>query len=85
VDKQNFPYFELRISSSIDNGIYVEPISCDNEGITSSIVLDVRHLCKVICNAAKEYYKEHEPKTDFKPHHIDIVDVEDFFKMNTDR
>lgn len=33
-------------------------------------------MCRVLCNAAKEYYKSHEPKSDFSEHQFSIVDVE---------
>lgn len=33
-------------------------------------------MCCVLCNAAKEYYKNHEPKSDFSEHQFSIVDVE---------
>ncbi len=72
----HYPFFELRISSAIDNGIFVEPYTVKEKGKIIHFALDVRHLCRVLCNAAKEYYKSHEPKSDFSEHQFSIVDVE---------
>ncbi len=75
-------FFELRISSTIDTGIYVEPYMVNDKGETVHITLDVRHLCHVLCNAAREYYQKHEPKSDFSEHQISIIDVETDARKN---
>lgn len=72
----HYPFFELRISSATDNGIFVEPHTVNEKGEIIRFSLDARHLCCVLCNAAKEYYKNHEPKSDFSEHQFSIVDVE---------
>ena len=74
-ENDTFPVFELRMCSKEDNGIYVEPTGTGFDG-KERFVLDVRHLCHVLCNAAKEYYNQHEPESDFDSHNIKIVDVE---------
>lgn len=75
----DFPEFELRISSSEEEKIYLEPFymesckKCDDK--IKKITVDVRHLCKVMCNTAKKYYDQHQKK-DFIEHSFKIVDVE---------
>lgn len=77
-----FPFFELRITSAEDNGIYIEPYIKNEAGKISHFTLDIRHLCYVLCNAAEEYYKNHEPKSVFEEHQFAIVDVENEAKKN---
>ena len=79
-----YPFFELRISSAMDNGIFVEPYTVNNKGEVSRFTLDIRHLCHVLCNAAKEYYENHEPKSDFSEHQFSIVDVEEGARKNVE-
>lgn len=78
----HYPFFELRISSAIDNGIFVEPYTVNEQGETIYFSLDARHLCYVLCSAAKEYYKIHEPKSDFSEHQFSIVDIEAAARKN---
>ena len=78
----HYPFFELRISSAVDTGIFVEPYVVNDQGETVRFALDVRHLCHVLCNAAKEYYENHEPKSDFLEHQFSIVDVEEGARKN---
>ena len=42
----------------------------------NQISLDIRKLTRVLCNAAKEYYDQHEPKEDFENHNAQVVNVE---------
>lgn len=72
----HYPFFELRISSAVDTGIFIEPYVVNDQGETVRFTLDARHLCYVLCNAAKEYYRNHEPKSDFSEHQFSIVYVE---------
>ena len=75
-DKDDFPKFELRLTSSEESGIYVGRDSKNKEDKIIKKVLDVRYLTRVLCNAAKEYYDNHRDKDKFKNHRIDILDVE---------
>ena len=77
-----YPFFELRMTSAEDNGIYIEPYVEDEAGKVLHFTLDIRHLCCVLCNAAEEYYKNHKPKSDFEEHQFTIVDVEYGAKKN---
>ena len=77
-----YPFFELRMTSVKDNGIYIEPYIKNEEGKISYFTLDIRHLCHVLCNAAEEYYKNHENKRNFEEHQFTIVDVEYRAKKN---
>jgi hypothetical protein len=66
----NFPEFRLIITHPEDEGIYVESVSNGHY-----MTVDIRHLTKVICNAAKEYYNNHTTKEDFQSKHIHVIDV----------
>lgn len=77
-EKDNFPVFELSITTSEDAGIYVNkfPLTKDNTlDLQGSIRIDVRQLCKEICNAAERYYELHDEK-EFVDHQFHILDVE---------
>jgi hypothetical protein len=74
--KDNYPNFCLHISSSEENGIYTDSKLSDDKLGINQLSLDVRKLVKVLCNAAKEYYRNHEPKSDFESHDVQVVDVE---------
>lgn len=73
-EKDDFPEFELRISSSEGNGVYTEPYMACNDKV-KKITVDVRHLCGVLCDTAEKYFYQHE-KRDFIEHSFRIVDVE---------
>lgn len=66
----DFPELRLIITQPEDEGIYVE-----NDSMERYITIDIRHLTKVICNAAKEYYNTHTKKEDFQSKHIHIIDI----------
>ena len=72
----SFPKFHLRLTSSDDNGIYVSKITSSSNGEVTDVHIDARSLIKVLCNAAKEYYETSNKKSEFKNHHVDILDVE---------
>ena len=76
-NSDNFPEFHLLICNKDDRGIYCEPLHKDLQGKDLIVTIDIRHLTQVICNAAKEYYRLHGNKEDFKSHHILIEDVEE--------
>ncbi len=78
----DFPEFHLSMYSKNENGIYCEPIEKTLQGKCLTIYFDVRHLTHVLCNAAKEYYENHEEKTDFENHHIVIDDIEKMAEIN---
>lgn len=73
-EKDDFPEFELRISSSEVNGVYTEPYTTCNDKV-KEITVDVRHLCSVLCDTAEKYFYQHN-KRDFIEHSFRIVDVE---------
>ena len=81
-EKDDFPEFRLLTCNKEDKGIYCEPLHKDLQGNDLMITIDVRHLTFVLCNTAKEYYENHEDKTDFKNHHIIIDDVEKIAEKN---
>ena len=73
----DFPEFHLLMCNKDDRGIYCEPLHKGLQGKDLIVTIDVRHLTRVICNAAKEYYRLYENKNDFKNHHIVVEDVEE--------
>lgn len=73
----DFSEFHLLMCSKDDRGIYFEPLHMGSQGKDLIVTIDVRHLTRVICNAAKEYYELYGNKDDFKSHHILIEDVEE--------
>lgn len=73
----DFPEFHLLMCNKDDRGIYCEPLHKGSQGKDLIVTIDVRHLTRVICNAAKEYYRLYGNKDDFKNHHIVIEDVEE--------
>lgn len=75
-DKDKFPVFRLHISSSEENGVYTDSKWNDKKLNINQISLDIRKLTRVLCNAAKEYYDQHEPKEDFENHNAQVVNVE---------
>lgn len=85
--KDAYPTFRLHISSSEENGIYTDSKSNEADLNINQISLDVRKLTRVLCNAAKEYYNNHEKKEDFENHDVQVVDVEkeahDFIRAKT--
>nr|WP_024835473.1 hypothetical protein [Clostridium sp. 12(A)] len=66
----SFIEFRLIISHPQDEGIYVETVVKDQY-----MTIDIRHLTRVICDTAKEYYSNHNSKEDFQSKHIRIIDV----------
>lgn len=75
-EKDSFPKFHLRLTSSIDNGIYLAKITSSANGEVTDVHIDARNLIKVLCNAAKEYYENSDKKSEFENHHVEILDVE---------
>ena len=75
-ENDDFPRFELRLTSTEENGFYVGKDSKNDEDKATKKVLDARYLARVLCNAAKEYYTNHPDKDKLKNHKIDILDVE---------
>lgn len=72
--------FELCISSSEENGVYVDMHGKSTysykDHVELKIRLDVRKLCKVICDAADKFYSEKSEKEIFNDHSIRIIDIE---------
>lgn len=77
-----FPEFRLLMCNKDDKGIYCEPVHKDAQGKDLMVTIDVRHLTQVICNAAKDYYEQHEDKNAFRNHHIVIDDIEKIAEKN---
>ncbi len=79
----DLPKFRLIMSHTDDEGVYSgsinkQPLIVNDQLVDSkviSITIDIRHLTKVICNAAKEYYNKSVTKELFQSKHIDIIDV----------
>lgn len=79
----DFPKFRLIMSHADDEGVYSgsidkEPIMVNDQLVGTkdiTITIDIRHLTKVICNAAKDYYDLHVSKELFQSKHIDIIDI----------
>ena len=80
-NNDDFPEFHLVMCNPEDQGIYCETQFRDLQGKDLIVTVDVRHLTKVICNAAKEYYEHYEKKEEFKDHHIVIEDIEETSKI----
>jgi hypothetical protein len=79
--------FDLCISSTKDSGIYVDKCgvitSNYSDEIVYSVRLDVRKLCKTLCDAAEKYFKNHQNKGMFKEHEIHIINMEEeMFRLN---
>lgn len=74
-EKDNFPFFKLRISSTEETGIYVERNYYSDNNI-KGIAIDVRHLCNVLCNSAELYY-EGKSEEEFNDHNFAIIDIEE--------
>ena len=72
----NFPTFRLHISSSEENGVYTDSKWNDKKLNINQISFDIRKLTRVLCNAAKEYYDQHELKEDFETHNVQVVNIE---------
>lgn len=78
--------FELCITSTDDNGIYVSKhgviTQLDGRIREYSIRLDVRDLCNKICIAALHYYNANKDKGCFTDHIVKIIDIEKWSKSN---
>ena len=74
--KDDYPVFELQISSSQENGVYTGRELRDKDNNLKEIRIDVRHLTKVLCNAAEEYYENCPQKEELCIHHVNIIDIE---------
>ncbi len=83
----DFPVFQLHISSQEENGVYTDRRQKDEDLCLDQVSLDVRRLTRVLCNAAKEYYDKHDAKEEFNNHHVRVIDVEkeasDFVKAKS--
>ena len=75
-EKDGYPIFKLKITSSKENGFYINKDVIDENGIIVEKNVDVRNLIRVLCNAAKEYYEKKKDNKIFKNHHIEIIDIE---------
>lgn len=75
-ENDNFPVFNLQITSEKEHGIYTGEDMKNEAGILKGTTIDIRLLTRVLCNAAKEYYENCTTKDRFKNHHINIIDVE---------
>jgi hypothetical protein len=72
--------FELSITSDVD-GVYVENYGrsiIDGRITEYHIRLDIRLLCKRICEAAREYYDNHADKSLFDPYKITILNIPEY-------
>lgn len=75
-ESDDFPVFHLQLTSSEENGIYMGKDSQNTKGKIQDKYIDARHLIRVLCNAANDYYKSSSNKEKFKNHHVDILDIE---------
>lgn len=83
IDKQENkqdPNFKLIINGtdSINKIVYD---SYNEKKEVKKIKIDVERLCENICIAAENYYNEKQGKG-FEEHHIEIIDVTKFRKLN---
>ena len=84
--KEQDPYieinqFDLCLSNNKNSGVYVDmheviTPDCSDEKMYR-VRLDVRKLCKILCDAAEKYYIDHEDKEMFKEHAIRIISMEE--------
>lgn len=73
-EKDDFPEFELIISSSEGNSVYTELyVTCNDK--VKRITGEVQHICSLLCDTAEKYFYQHE-KRDFIEHSFRIVDIE---------
>lgn len=74
------PNFKLIINGvdSISKIIYD---SCDEKKEVKKLKIDVERLCENICIAAENYYNQKQGKG-FEEHHIEIIDLTKFRKLN---
>lgn len=77
----DFPVFNLQITSTKENGIYTGMNMKDQAGELKELKIDIRLLTRVLCNAAKEYYESCPKKDQLKNHHVNIVDIEQEAKL----
>ena len=80
--------FDLCISSTKDSGIYVDKCgvitSNYSDEIVYSVRLDVRKLCKVLCDAVEKYIKDFQDKEMFKEHEVRIINLEEeMYRINS--
>lgn len=64
--------FHLLVSSTKENGVYYLESVNNSEGKPLAKYYDARQLCRVLCNAAMEYYNNHPNKKLFEDHTIII-------------
>ncbi|MDS0528471.1 hypothetical protein NNC19_22535 [Clostridium sp. SHJSY1] len=73
--------FDLCISSNKDSGVYVDMRGIITSNFSSEKIyrvrLDVRRLCKTLCDVAEKYYKDHVDKELFIEHKIRIINMEE--------
>jgi len=72
----NYPIFDLKITSEKEEGIYIDSIMSIDQNKLIRKTVDCRLLTRVLCNAAKEYYNNSTKKDHFINHHINIVNVD---------
>lgn len=72
----DFPVFNLQITSAKEQGIYIGRNMRNSAGEVKETIIDIRLLTRVLCNAAKEYYGNCPAKERLNNHRVTIIDVE---------
>lgn len=72
----DFPVFNLQITSIKEHGIYTGRNMRNNAGEVKETTIDIRLLTRVLCNAAKEYYDSCSAKDNFTNYHVNIINIE---------
>lgn len=74
--KVDIDQFELCISSTVE-GIYVECYGCrkSDSHVSLAMRLDIRLLCKRLCDAAQTYYEQFAHKTALNDHYVKILNI----------
>jgi hypothetical protein len=77
--------FVLCLSSDNHSGIYADSynieldMDCPSPPFKykyTTIRIDVRRLCKCICNAAEQFYNEYNDKSVFHEHSVEFINIE---------
>lgn len=75
-ENDDFPIFNLQITSAKENGVYTGRNMRNSAGEVKETTIDIRLLTRVLCNAAKEYYDNCPTKDRLNNHHVNIINVE---------
>ena len=72
----DFPVFNLQITSIKEHGIYTGRNMRNQSGEVKETTIDIRLLTRVLCNAAREYYDNCSAKDNFTNYHVNIINIE---------